>query len=79
LTMDPVPVKCLVPQHLRRIKKNQRWLAKQVGETESQVSNYVNMVRLLGITKAKKWATVLGVTIDDLYLWKFVEGQAAEE
>jgi transcriptional regulator with XRE-family HTH domain len=77
--MDPIPVKCLVPQHLRRIKKTQRWFAGKAGETEQQVSNYVNMVRLLGITKAKKWATILDCTIDELYLWKDVEDQGTED
>lgn len=71
--MDIDPVKCLVPQHLKRIKKNQRWFAKQVGETEQQVSNYVKLVRLPGIGKAKKWATVLDCNIDDLYLWEIGE------
>lgn len=71
--MDPNPVKCLVPQHLRKMKKTQRWLAKRLGESEQQVSNYVNMERILGLIKAKKWATILGCTIDELYLWEGVE------
>lgn len=71
--MDARPVKCLVPQHLRKIKKTQRWFAKQVGESEQQVSNYVKLERMLGIIKAKKWATVLDCTIDELYLWEIVE------
>lgn len=69
--MDIDPVKCLVPQHLRRLKKTQRWFAKKVGESEQQVSNYIKMERLPGIAKAKKWATILECTIDDLYQWRF--------
>lgn len=74
---DWEPVKCLIPQRLHNIGKTQRWLANVSGDSEKTVSHYVTLHRLLGMKKAKKYASILKCRIDDLYEWRY-EDQTGE-
>jgi transcriptional regulator with XRE-family HTH domain len=69
--MGWIPDKCLIPELLHKIGKSQRWLANKVGDSESQVSQYVIMYRIMNLQTAKRYAEALNCLIDDLYIWRF--------
>lgn len=67
-----VPIRCRIPEHLKRIDKTQQWLADHSDMSKSQLSDYIHMRRnvVLGLAKAKHIATLLNLKrIDDLYIW----------
>lgn len=72
------PVKCLIPQHLRVLNKNQQWLSEKTGMSKQQISNYVTMDRIMTIQTAKRIAEIFNCCIDDLYEWVY-EGDRASE
>lgn len=69
--MDLVPIRCLIPKHLRKIGKTQQWLADRVGLSKQHMSDYINMRHIMGMVIAKKIANELGVEIDSLYDWEW--------
>jgi predicted transcriptional regulator len=74
--MVPVPIRCRIPEHLKRIGKNQQWLADLSDMSKSQLSDYIHMRRkvVLGLSKAKLISTLLKLKrIDDLYIWEWRE------
>lgn len=74
--MVPVPIRCLIPEHLEKIGKNQQWLADQSSISKSQMSDYIKMRRkvVLGLAKAKQIAKLLKLkSAEDLYLWDWRE------
>lgn len=71
--MVPVPIRSRIPEHLEKIGKDQQWLADKSGMLKQQISDYVRMRNLLGITKAKQLANLLKCSTDDLYEWDWRE------
>lgn len=68
--MEVNPISCRIPEHLDRRRATKQWLADQVGITKQQLNGYITMRNMMGIVIARKIARVLGVVIDDLYVWK---------
>lgn len=62
-----VPIRCRIPELVHKIGKTQRWLAGEVGISKQQMSDYVHMRNILGLVIANRIATILGVSIDELY------------
>jgi transcriptional regulator with XRE-family HTH domain len=74
--MVPVPIRCRIPEHLKRLGKTQQWLADKAGISKQQLSDYIHMRRniVLGLAKAKLIATLLNLSkIDLLYDWVWRE------
>lgn len=74
--MEPTPIRCRIPELLKRLGKNQQWLADQTGISKSHISDIIHL-RLdnIRIKRAKLIARLLRCKIDDLFLW---EGDAEE-
>lgn len=68
--MEGNPISCRIPEHLYRRRATNQWLADQVGITKQQLNGYITLRHMMGIVIARKIAQVLGVIIDDLYVWK---------
>lgn len=69
--MDPKPVRCRIPELLRRIGQNQVWLALEVGATESRISEICHLKEYnISIRRAKRISDALGCSIDDLFEWE---------
>jgi DNA-binding XRE family transcriptional regulator len=70
--MDIKPVRCRIPEILRRKRKTQVWLAEQVGISRQLLNDYIHLRIMMGIIIAAKIARVLDVNIDDLYEWEWL-------
>lgn len=72
--MVPVPIRCRIPEHLKRIGQNQQWLADKARMSKQQLSDYVTMRYVPGLPKAKQIANLLKCKCsDDLYEWEWRE------
>jgi len=69
--MEPVPVRCRVPTLLKRIGKDQQWLADVTGKSKSQISDYCTLRKVMNIRTAVLIAHYLKCTLDDIYVWEF--------
>lgn len=68
--MEPVPVRCRIPELLHRIGQNQQWLAFEIEVSESRISEICNLKEYnISIRRAKRIANSLGCSIDDLFEW----------
>lgn len=69
--MEPIPVRCRIPEHLERIGKKQQWLADKVGMSKQRMSEIVNL-RSTNITikRAVLIAYYLECKVDDLWKWE---------
>lgn len=65
--------RCQITKLLKQSKLTQAELADRTGMSESTISHYVSRRRVMSIQSAKIIATVLRVTIDDLYTWDGIE------
>ena len=71
--MGYVPVRCLLRQLLQERRKSQRSLSERTGISEQKISDYVNNRAIMKMGPAKTIATDLGIDIDDLYEFKWVD------
>ena len=72
--MELVPVRCRIPQHLRKIGKNQQWLANELGMSKQQMSDYINMRFIFGMKAARNVTEILKLpSSDDIYEWEWRE------
>lgn len=80
--MELVPVRCRIPELLRRvdrnqspinrIKKNQTWLAEKVGISKQQMSDYILLrTNNMGLQRATLIAYYLDCAVDDLFEWEW--------
>lgn len=67
--MDPNPVRCRIPELLKRIGKDQQWLADLTGKSKTQISDYCTLRRVMNIRTAALLAYHLRCNIDDIYVW----------
>jgi len=70
--MELVPVRCRIPELLKKKGKNQQWLADQTGLPKQRISDYVHL-RLdnMTIRRAALMAYYLNCGIDDLFVWEW--------
>ncbi|MBY9081246.1 hypothetical protein D3C75_959080 [compost metagenome] len=69
--MELIPVSCRIPQLLKRIGKNQQWLADKTGLSKQRVSDIVHLrMNNISIQRAAIIAYYLNCTIDDLFVWE---------
>lgn len=70
--MGDDPVRCLIPDILKKIGKNQSWLADQIDLSRQEISDICKMreKRVVSLRKGRKIALTLKCKIDDLYEWK---------
>ncbi|MCM3619205.1 helix-turn-helix transcriptional regulator [Sutcliffiella horikoshii] len=61
--------RCLIPNLLENIDKDQTWLAGITGISRNQLSDYCNNRYITSMKNAKSIATALKCSIDDLYEW----------
>lgn len=68
--MELYPVRCRIPELLKKIGKNQQWLADMTGLSKQTISDIVHL-RLANITmrRAALLAYYLNCKIDDLFDW----------
>lgn len=70
--MELVPVRCRIPEHLRKIGKTQQWLADELGMSKQHLSDYIKMRSIFGMKSAKNVAVVLKLpSSDDIYEWEW--------
>ncbi len=66
--MELYPVRCRIPEHLRKIGKNQQWLADKTGLSKQTISDIVNLRNAnIKIRRAALIAHYLDCKIDDLF------------
>jgi len=66
------PVRCRIPDILRKKRKTQVWLAEQVGISRQLLNDYIHLRVTMGIVIAANIAYVLDVHIDQLYEWEWL-------
>ena len=71
--MVPVPVRCRIPEHLRKIGKTQQWLADQTGLGKQRISDYCHLRYVMNIPTGYMISELLNVYIDDIYEWEWRE------
>jgi hypothetical protein len=69
--MEPVPVRCRIPQLLNRIGKDQQWLADMTFKSKSQISDYCTLRKVMNLRTSALIAHYLKCKIDDIYVWEF--------
>jgi len=70
--LEPVPVRCRIPELLIKIGKDQQWLAIQTGKQKQKISDYCNMRGgIMNLKTAALLAHYLKCSIDDLYVWEW--------
>lgn len=67
--MEPVPVRCRIPDILRAKGKTQQWLADQTGLSKQRISDYVQLRYIMRLPTAALIARKLNVKMDDLHEW----------
>ncbi|WP_138756454.1 helix-turn-helix domain-containing protein [Paenibacillus sinopodophylli] len=67
--MRYIPGRCLLRQLLREQRKAQKWLCKETGISQSNMSDYVRGEKKMSANTMKTVAMALGVPMDDLYDW----------
>jgi len=65
--------RCLLSHHLRRIGMTPQELASRLHMPISQISDYCNDRKIMGLKNAKSIASVVGCTIDELYEWVLIK------
>lgn len=68
--MEFVPIRCRIPELLKRIGKDQQWLADQSGRSRQKISDYCNLRSIMSMATAKALANELNCSLDELYEWK---------
>lgn len=69
--MEPVPVRCRIPELLHRLSKNQQWLANELGIDKARISDIVNLRNYkMSLTLAVLIAHLLRCSVDDLFEWQ---------
>lgn len=68
--MEPIPVRCRIPELLHRLGKNQQWLADMLKVDKSRISDIVNLKEYkLSLPRAVLIAHLLRCSVDDLFEW----------
>lgn len=70
--MEPIPIHCRIPELLKRLGKNQQWLADVTKISKTHISDIVHL-RLdnMRIKRAKLLAHHLKCSMDDLFEWEW--------
>lgn len=72
--MVPVPIRCRIPELLKKIGQNQQWLADKTKMSKQQLSDYVTMRNIPGLIVAKRLSRLLKCNcVDDLHVWEWRE------
>jgi putative transcriptional regulator len=67
--MELYPVRCRIPELLRKIGKNQQWLADKTGLSKQTISDIVHLRNAnITIKRAALIAHYLNCKIDDLFI-----------
>lgn len=69
--MEPVPVRCRIPELLDRIGKDQQWLADVTDKGPQKISDYCNLRTVMNLRTATLMAHYLNCMIDDIYDWEW--------
>ncbi|MNC57587.1 hypothetical protein D3C81_1650360 [compost metagenome] len=68
--MEPIPVRCRIPDLLHRLGKNQSWLSDMTGIDKYRISEYVNLRSYrISLPRAVLIAHHLRCSVDDLFEW----------
>lgn len=67
-----VIVRCRVPDLLKEKGWTQRDLAIRANKSDQEISDFCRLRKVMMIPTAKLIASILGCTIDDLYVFKYV-------
>lgn len=67
-----VIVRCRVPDLLKEKGWTQRDLAIRANKSDSEISDICRLRKVMMIPTAKLIASILGCSIDDLYVFKYV-------
>uniref|UniRef100_UPI00403E914C helix-turn-helix domain-containing protein n=1 Tax=Paenibacillus sp. FSL M7-0896 TaxID=2921610 RepID=UPI00403E914C len=70
--MEPVPVRCRIPDLLIRIGKDQKWLSIVTEVSEPRISEICNLrFYNISIKRAVLFAYHLRCSVDDLFEWEW--------
>jgi len=70
--MELVPVSCRIPVLLKKIGKDQQWLADKTELSKQRISDIVRMrTDNITIIPAATIAHYLNCTINDLFVWEW--------
>lgn len=67
--MEPVPIRCRIPDILESMGKTQSWLADRLNMSRHRISDYCRMRRLMSYPTGKLIADELNVPMQSLYEW----------
>lgn len=62
--------RCYLKQILRRKGMTQQQLADRMGVTKGMISQYATRSRVMSLLTAKQIASLLNITVEELYEWK---------
>lgn len=68
LTIEPI--RCRIPEHLRRMGQNATWLGEVTGFGKPRISEYSSLRKVMSLNTSAVVAHYLKCSIDDLYDWK---------
>lgn len=70
--MEPIPVRCRIPDLLHRLGKNQAWLADVTNINKTRISEICNLKEYnMSIRRATIIAHHLRCSVDDLIEWEW--------
>lgn len=67
--MEPIPVRCRIPDILKSKGQTQQWLADQTGYSKQRISDYVQLRYTMRLPAATLIAKILRVHAEDLHEW----------
>lgn len=67
--MDPVPIRCRIPDILDSMGQTQSWLADRLNMSRQRISDYCTMRRMMSYPTGKLIADELRVPMQTLYEW----------
>ncbi|WP_211749893.1 helix-turn-helix transcriptional regulator [Paenibacillus sp. Marseille-Q4541] len=72
MELQPVPVRCRIPELLKKKGKNQQWLADRTGMSKQRISDIVHLrMNNISIQRALLIAYYLNCKVEDLFEWEW--------
>lgn len=67
--MEPVPVRCRIPEILKSRGQSQQWLSEKTGLSKQRISDYVQLRYIMRLPTAILISKKLRVQVEDLHVW----------
>lgn len=66
-----VPIRCLIPNRLRHLRRTQQWLSEKTGIPKQRISDYIHLRVIMSLATAVIIARALEMHIEDIYVWEW--------